>query len=211
VTTHDMPTLRSFWEGRDIDLRRSLNLYPSAELEGIIREARDRDRKALLEALAGQGLKPSAPASPGDPFTPELAQALHIYLARSSAALAAVQIEDLLGMDGAGQCSRDLSRVSQLAAQSSPSGVWRTWRRARISMDGSRSYAAHAGAEGSRSGYGGSAGVVIGFPLGCASAPTAQTAAAIRMAIGTIFTAWASEEASDSMPMMMGEGTSPSK
>ena len=98
MTTHDMPTLRSFWEGHDIDLRRSLNLYPSAELERIIREARGEDRKALLEALASQGLKPSAPASPGDPFTPELAQALHIYLARSSAALAAVQIEDLLGM-----------------------------------------------------------------------------------------------------------------
>ena len=30
VTTHDMPTLRSFWEGRDIELRRSLDLYPSA-------------------------------------------------------------------------------------------------------------------------------------------------------------------------------------
>jgi 4-alpha-glucanotransferase len=98
MTTHDMPTLRSFWEGRDIDLRRSLNLYPSAELEAVIREARAQDRKALLEALDREGLKPGAPASPADPFTPELAHALHIYLARSSAALAAVQIEDLFGM-----------------------------------------------------------------------------------------------------------------
>ena len=98
VTTHDMPTLRSFWEGRDIDLRRSLDLYPSAEIEGIVREARSQDRKALLEALDGQGLKPAALISPDDPFTPELAHALHVYLARSSAALAAVQIEDLLGM-----------------------------------------------------------------------------------------------------------------
>jgi 4-alpha-glucanotransferase len=98
VTTHDMPTLRSFWEGRDIDLRRGLNLYPTAELEGIIREARDRDREALLAALDREGLKPASPASPADPFTAELAHALHTYLARSSAALAAIQIEDLLGM-----------------------------------------------------------------------------------------------------------------
>jgi 4-alpha-glucanotransferase len=98
VTTHDMPTLRSFWEGRDIDLRRSLDLYPSVELEGIVREARAGDREALLAALAQQGLAPGSPASPADPFTPELAHALHIYLARSSAALAAIQIEDLLGM-----------------------------------------------------------------------------------------------------------------
>jgi 4-alpha-glucanotransferase len=98
VTTHDMPTLRSFWEGRDIDLRRSLDLYPSMEIEGAIREARCRDREALLEALARHGLSPRTPASPTDPFTPELAHALHVYLARSSSALAAVQIEDLLGM-----------------------------------------------------------------------------------------------------------------
>jgi 4-alpha-glucanotransferase len=98
VTTHDMPTLRSFWEGRDIDLRRSLNLYPSAELEALVREARDRDRVALMEALDGEGLKPATLASPADPFGPELAQAVHLYLARSNAALAAIQIEDLLGM-----------------------------------------------------------------------------------------------------------------
>jgi len=98
VTTHDMPTLRSFWEGRDIDLRRSLDLYPTPELEAIIREARDRDREVLLEALDREGLKPSSPASPADPFSLELAHALHTYLARSSAALASIQIEDLLGM-----------------------------------------------------------------------------------------------------------------
>jgi 4-alpha-glucanotransferase len=98
VTTHDMPTLRSFWEGHDIDLRRSLNLYPSAELEAIIREARERDREVLLAALELEGLKPGSSEPDAGAFTPELAHALHIYLARSSAALAAIQIEDLLGM-----------------------------------------------------------------------------------------------------------------
>ena len=98
VTTHDMPTLRSFWEGNDIDLRRSLNLYPSAELEAMIREARERDREVLLAALELEGLKPGSAEPAAGAFTPELAHALHIYLARSSAALAAIQIEDLLGM-----------------------------------------------------------------------------------------------------------------
>ncbi len=36
ATTHDMPTLRSYWEGRDIELRHRLNLYPSAEMEGDV-------------------------------------------------------------------------------------------------------------------------------------------------------------------------------
>ena len=98
VTTHDMPTLRSFWESRDIDLRSSLKLYPSHELELAVREARSRDRAALLDALAEERLLPQEPVSLEQPLSFELAHALHRYLARSSAALAAIQIEDLLGM-----------------------------------------------------------------------------------------------------------------
>jgi 4-alpha-glucanotransferase len=97
VTTHDMPTLRSYWEGRDIELRRSLNLYPSAEVESDIVREREHDRELLLEALQEQGLKPAQPATPFDAFTAELAHALHLYLARSATALVALQIEDLLG------------------------------------------------------------------------------------------------------------------
>jgi 4-alpha-glucanotransferase len=98
ATTHDMPTLRSYWEGRDIDLRRRLNLYPSVEIEGDVIRERERDRELLLATLQEQGLKPVQPATPFDPFTAELAHALHLYLARSATILVALQIEDLLGM-----------------------------------------------------------------------------------------------------------------
>lgn len=97
VTTHDMPTLRSYWDGLDIELRRRLNLYPSEEIaSGVVRE-REHDRELLLGALQEQGLKPAHPETPFGAFTAELAHALHLYLARSAAALAALQIEDLLG------------------------------------------------------------------------------------------------------------------
>ena len=98
VTTHDMPTLRSYWEARDIELRRSLNLYPSLDIEHEVQRERDADRVALLVALNEQGLKPPGINSPFDPFTAELADALHVYLARSGTVLVSVQIEDLLGM-----------------------------------------------------------------------------------------------------------------
>jgi 4-alpha-glucanotransferase len=98
VTTHDMPTLRSYWEARDIELRRQLNLYPSPDIQNEVMLERDQDRIALLAALRDQGLQPSAAASSTDPFTPELANALHVYLARSPTVLVALQIEDLLGM-----------------------------------------------------------------------------------------------------------------
>lgn len=96
--THDMPTLRSYWEGRDIELRRRLNLYPSAEIETRVVEERARDRELLLAALREQGLNPLQPATPSEPFTAELAHALQLYLARSPTIMVALQIEDLLGM-----------------------------------------------------------------------------------------------------------------
>jgi 4-alpha-glucanotransferase len=99
VTTHDMPTLRSFWDGRDIELRRDLHLYPTVELEQEVRNARARDRQALLAALEEQGLAPASPATSDQPFSPELARAIHVYLARSSSILASIQIEDLIGME----------------------------------------------------------------------------------------------------------------
>ena len=98
VTTHDLPTLRSYWEGRDIELRRRLNLYPSAELEGEVTRERAHDRELLLAALQEQGLKPAQQATPFDPFTAEFAHAVHLYLARSATILTSLQIEDLLGM-----------------------------------------------------------------------------------------------------------------
>ena len=97
VTTHDMPTLCSYWEGRDIGLRRRLNLYPSDAVESEVARERENDRELLLEALEEQGLKPAKPAKPADPFTAALAHALHVYMARSASVLVALQIEDLLG------------------------------------------------------------------------------------------------------------------
>lgn len=98
LTTHDMPTLRSYWEGRDIELRRRLNLYPSVEIESAIIQERAHDRGLLLAALQDEGLNPLQPSTPFEPFTPEFGHALQLYLARSPTALVAVQIEDLLGM-----------------------------------------------------------------------------------------------------------------
>ncbi len=98
VTTHDMPTLRGFWEGRDLELRRRLDLYPSIESEAEVRRERDTDRVALMVALQAQGLTPTSPENAYQDFTLQLTEALHLYLARTKAHLACFQLEDLLGM-----------------------------------------------------------------------------------------------------------------
>lgn len=98
ATTHDLPPLRSWWEGGDIGLRSRLGLYANAELGKTLNAERELDCAALLRALWIEGLAPEAPREADGPFAPELALAVHRYLARSSAALVALQLEDLLGM-----------------------------------------------------------------------------------------------------------------
>ena len=98
VTTHDTPTLRGFWENQDIELRRRLELYADPDSYHAAGRERERDKGELLAALEEQRLEPIHPASAQEPYTPDLAHALHLYLARSNSALIALQLDDLLGM-----------------------------------------------------------------------------------------------------------------
>lgn len=99
VSTHDLPTFRGFWTGHDLEIRRDLALYPSAEAAG--KDAWDRgvDRWRLLLALGPQGLKPARYVSDdgAQPFSRELAEAVHRYLGRTAGRIVMMQIEDALG------------------------------------------------------------------------------------------------------------------
>ena len=130
ATTHDMPTLRSYWEARDIELRRRLNLFPSAEIESDVVRERDHDREMLLAALREQGINPAQPARRWSPTREELGHALHLYLARSSTALVALQIEDLLGMVDPVNVPGTMASIRTGSARSPR--ISRTWRRAAI-------------------------------------------------------------------------------
>jgi 4-alpha-glucanotransferase len=98
VTTHDLPTLRGYWEGRDLRLRDELDLFPGEEIRRQVYDERARDRSMLLEALETNGLRPRTAQGADTPFSDELARGIQLYLARSSAALVVLQIEDLIGM-----------------------------------------------------------------------------------------------------------------
>ncbi len=98
VTTHDLPTLRGYWEGRDLALRDRLNLFPGEEIRRYVYDERTADRARLIKALEAAGLRPETAKSGDSPFSDELARAIQLYLARSAAALAVLQIEDLIGM-----------------------------------------------------------------------------------------------------------------
>jgi 4-alpha-glucanotransferase len=89
--SHDLPTLRGWWEGQDLELRKHLNLYRQQdEFENQIAE-RARQRGQLLTSLRKAGLPPG-----GDEVsTFEILGAAHRFLARTPSMLAMAQLDDL--------------------------------------------------------------------------------------------------------------------
>ena len=98
VTTHDLPTLRGWWEEHDVTLRSRLDLYPSDELRLQAHEARVRDRVCLTRALVAAGLWHWHEGEPLPPYSAALSRAVHAFIGLSTANIALVQIEDLVGM-----------------------------------------------------------------------------------------------------------------
>ncbi len=101
VTTHDLPTLAGWWEGVDLALRDSLDLFPSDEVRAEQVQARAEDRARLLHALERAGLLPAgrgADLSAWPEMTTELAAAVHRYVARGPSMVVTVQLEDVLGV-----------------------------------------------------------------------------------------------------------------
>jgi 4-alpha-glucanotransferase len=103
AATHDLPTLKGFWLGRDIAWRQKLGLYPDAAAEVAEINDRKRDRWQLLEALAAEGLITHDRfgeflPNPDRPFyNAALGETILAFLARSRARLMLVQLEDVAG------------------------------------------------------------------------------------------------------------------
>jgi 4-alpha-glucanotransferase len=100
ANTHDMPTLAGWWEGGDITLRNTagqLGVKGKGESDRAVvraREEREREKKALLERLAAEGVlpRPRAPAS-----NTELRAAVHAFLCKSPATLVGISVDDIIG------------------------------------------------------------------------------------------------------------------
>ncbi len=101
VTTHDLPTLAGFCQGRDLALKHEFNLYSTPELEEADARHRQRDLQRLAETLEGRGVLPPG-ASKATQTTrscpKELRAAVLEYLAQSRAALLEVRLEDVFGV-----------------------------------------------------------------------------------------------------------------
>src|SRR5690606_16858710 len=85
-----LPTLRGWWAGKDIELRRRHNLI-DAESAKAQNTAREREREALLELV--QGTEGEIPSD----LPPNIAVQVQAMLARSAAMLVAIRLADIVG------------------------------------------------------------------------------------------------------------------
>lgn len=95
VTTHDLPTLKGYWVGRDIEMKEQARLYPLPEDRDRDMKARVQDRRQLWEALRQEGF--CGPESMPTTLSPDMVTKVYQFLARTRSQLFMVQLEDLLG------------------------------------------------------------------------------------------------------------------
>lgn len=101
LVCHDTPTLKGWWDGRDIDLMASLGFY-SEERAAADHDAREQTRKAVLATLADLGEFPEGVDLEGDTapvFSREIMEKFSYYLALSASQIAAFQLEDVMMID----------------------------------------------------------------------------------------------------------------
>lgn len=91
VGSHDLPTLHGWWEGRDIDLKEKLNLYPKPQGAEEERLQRKQDRLQLTQAFQRENILPE-----NDMIDVQrLVELSHSYLAKTRCLLVVAQIDDI--------------------------------------------------------------------------------------------------------------------
>jgi len=93
VSTHDLPTLRGWWEGEDICEKETLGLLSAAQAAAA-RTQRTNDKRAILKILRAEDLLANR-ADPDGRLDEFLGAAIHSFIGRSSSLLAMAQIDDL--------------------------------------------------------------------------------------------------------------------
>ena len=151
ASTHDMPTLAGWWEGRDIVLRNAtgqLGTKGKGETDRDVvraREEREREKEALLRRLAADGVL--AHARPPATST-ELRAAVHEFLCITPAALVGISLDDIVG-------ERDPVNLPGVGPDDFPSWT----RRLRVTVDELRADATFTEALGCAGRRGGEPGL----------------------------------------------------
>lgn len=98
TTTHDLPTVAGWWQGRDIDWRAQLGLFAPDGSEPADRAARSEDRRRLWAAYQYAGVvEPREPPPTPEKAAEAISPALQ-FVASTPSPLLIVPIEDVVGL-----------------------------------------------------------------------------------------------------------------
>jgi len=99
ITTHDLPTLRGFWEEEDIKKRKQLGLFDNQDLENLYVETRKKDKEMILELLELLKLIPNNydKSELIYNFSYDFAFCVHKALIDSNSLIIVFQLEDMIG------------------------------------------------------------------------------------------------------------------
>jgi 4-alpha-glucanotransferase len=96
TTTHDLPTMAGWWEGRDIQWRAGLDLLEKGQTEAEARDVRTHERRALWRALTEAGC-----ATGEEPASNAMSAPLDAcidFISSTPAPLAILPVEDAAGL-----------------------------------------------------------------------------------------------------------------
>lgn len=101
LSTHDMPTIKGFWECNDLHLGRQLGLYPVQHVFDELLNHRSFSKQRILDSLHGLGSISSDYTCDASNIGMDqtLNFSLQSHLAKGSSALLSLQLEDFLEMD----------------------------------------------------------------------------------------------------------------
>ncbi|MEI2266721.1 4-alpha-glucanotransferase [Erwinia sp. CGal63] len=98
LTTHDLPTLRGYWQSDDLTLGEKLGLYPDKTVLRALYADRKSARQSLLASLRHYNCLPPESACEEAGLTLAVRRGLQRYVADSASALLGLQPEDWLDM-----------------------------------------------------------------------------------------------------------------
>lgn len=101
LCTHDMPTLRGFWDCHDLSLGEELGLYPDKQALQHLFDVRHANKQQILNSLHGHHVIDESISRDVNyvGMTPELNYAIHKHMASGSSHLLTFQLEDWLQME----------------------------------------------------------------------------------------------------------------
>ena len=100
ITTHDMPTLKGWWNNKDLETGEKLGLYTHEQAD-YLRRDRENSKQRILDSMHGLGsVGNEIPSTATECVMNEnLVKGFQIHMCKSSCALYSSQLEDWIGVE----------------------------------------------------------------------------------------------------------------